>query len=304
MLTLDSQRDADIHTLADFVELLCLITLDRSVSRESVVDHVRDSGRGDGDYKVWSDSTLDDCFSHIEWRKEAFGASYPFSLSAGKTVVSGEADLTINHKFYVFLLLCANLPFFPKNTWNVLTDPFERVSYFAMRALFPESAQVVAFGKNVSDYTGPKWERINKLAADMGAYGVCDDATFRARDSGDGGIDLAAWLSLDDYERKNIPSALGQCACSRSGWSSKQSEISGDRLNEMIRPSHPWMQMIFIPHCFRDNFGRWAVRGELSRTIIIDRLRVVNNVSPEESWDQIAPPPLLEDFLSYTLDLV
>ncbi|WP_321346560.1 hypothetical protein [Halopseudomonas oceani] len=303
MMKLDSPRDLDIHTLADFVELLCLITVDRSCSRESIVDHVRDLGKKDSDYQLWTGDVLDDCFAQLEWRKEAFGDKYPFSIDCGGKVITGAEDLSADQKAYVFFLLCANLPFIDAS-YNLLTDPFERASYFAMKSIFPESAHVVAFGKNETDYTGAKWERLNQLAGHIGGEGMCDEGTFRGRDSGDGGIDLAAWLSLDDYERKNVPSALGQCACSRKNWSAKQSEISGDRLNECIHPSHPWMQLIFIPHCFRDNRGRWAVRGQLSRTIIFDRLRVIKAVSVEEHWEHIAPPELLDDFLGYRLDLV
>lgn len=299
MLNLDAPRDRDVHTIADFAEILCLVTQDRVCSGETISDQIRDVGGS----KI-SAQELDDCFNHIAWRVEAFGGSYPFSLDIGRRTISAPETLPEEHKLYVLILLCANLPFFDRQYINgSLTDAFERGSLVTLRSVFPVAAKVKAFGKNETEYRGAKWERINQLAKDIGAVGLCNEETFRARDSGDGGIDLVAWLSLDEYECRNIPSALAQCACSRLEWSRKQSEISHGRLR-YIHATHPWMQLIFIPHSFRDNRGTWAVEGEVGDTLIFDRLRIVKNISFEDDWRNIDPPEILANFLEERLDLV
>ena len=300
MLVLDRPRDTDIHTLADFAELLCLLTIDRVCSRETISDQIHDMAD-----KKLKPHELDDCFNQIAWRVEAFGDKYPFTLDEGRRILSAPEVLPDSKKPYVLLLLCANLPFFDRDRLDgSLTDAFERFSLLAMRSIFPVGANIRAFGKNETDYVGQKWERINTLAQDIGARGVCTPATFRQRDVGDGGIDLVGWLTLDPYEGRNIPSALGQCACSRSDWPKKQSDIGRDRLAYHIVPTHPWMQMIFIPHSFRDNNGVWAFDGEIGSSLVFDRLRIASSFNFDKDWAAVEPPPILAEFLDKRLDLV
>lgn len=297
MIILDKPRDSDIHTLADFSELLCLVTQDRVCSRETISDQIKDVGES----KV-READLDDCFSHIEWRSQAFGDYYPFTIDTHSRTFSAPENLSDKQRLYSLLLLCANLPFLENR--ETITDAFERIALVALKSSWPTPAKVRAFGKNETDYIGAKWERINTLASQIGGRGLCTEGTFRTKDSGDGGIDLVAWLDMDPFEPRNIPSALGQCACSRNDWVTKQTEISRDRLNGSIHPSHPWMQVIFIPHSFRNNHGAWAVDGEIASTIIFDRLRILNNFADAIDWNYLSPPPLFNNFLDHRLELV
>jgi hypothetical protein len=300
MLRLDFPRDSDTHTLADFIELLCLITPDRFCSRDYVTDYVRDVSE-----KRLEDGALDDAFAQLAWRTSAFGNAYPFSLDAHGRVLSASNDLTAAQIPYALLLLCANLPFVQnRGEMQELTDAFERASLQALRRLWPVGAVVRKFGRNQAEYTGAKWERLNALSRDIGGQAVLTSDTFRERDRGDGGVDVAAWFDLDIHEKLNIPSALGQCACSRDEWSVKQSSISGARLGIHLRPTHPWMELIFIPHSFRNNLGKWAVPGDLGQAIVMDRLRILNNLHPDEDWPEINAPAAFENFLEMRLDLV
>ncbi|MBX8621669.1 hypothetical protein K4754_06475 [Pseudomonas glycinae] len=299
MLVLDRPRDWDTHSIADFGELLCLLTPDRICSRETISDQIRDVG----DSNI-SDVQLDDCFNNIEWRASAFGDSYPFKLQPGSKTFSAPEDLNEPQTLYALTLLCANLPFV-QDRRGQLTDAFERLAFIALSKTMPIEATIRPFGKNETNYTGAKWERLNQLASHIGGYGRCQPSTFRARDSGDGGIDIASWLILDNYENRNIPSALAQCACSRSDWPAKQTEISYTRLGTYIQPTHPWMQVLFIPHCFRDNIGNWAYEGDVGMTIVYDRLRLVNLInSGEIDWAYISSPEIFIEFLEARLELV
>lgn len=298
MVTIDKPRDKDVHTLSDFAEMLCLLTPDRVCSRDSIQDHVRDAG----DARV-SDEDLDDCFTNLQWRQLAFGADYPFTLAADGRTFQAPEDLPERQRLYALLLLCSGLPYTPP-PYNPLTDAFERVALAALKSVWPAGGVIRAFGKNETEYTGPKWHRLNTLAADIGGEGRCNEHTFRDRDQGDGGIDLVAWVELDEHERWNIPSALAQCACSRENWSAKQTEISADRLGNEIHATHRWMQILFIPQCFRDSRGRWAVPGDIGQMVLFDRLRIVKQFHGNVDWAVINAPPLFATFLAQRHELV
>jgi len=304
MLKLDCPRNSDIHILADFIELLCLVTMDRVCSRDYAADYVADQFVDSGKEKQLGDGELDDAFMQIAWRIDAFGEYYPFSLDKHGRVLSGNEKLTEQQSLYAFLLLCANLPFICDRTErNELAGAFERASMQALRRLWPTKATMRRFGRNQTEYVGAKWERLNALSRDIGGQATLSAGSFRLRDSGDGGIDLVAWLDLDVYEKQNIPSALGQCACSSNDWSIKQYEISGDALG-CLHPSHPWMQLIFIPHSFRNNLGRWAVPNDVKKSILMDRLRILNNLCAGEDWLEIQAPAVFNNFLQMRLELV
>lgn len=297
MMNLDRPRDRDSHTIADYAELLCLLNVDRVCSRESIRDRIRDVG----DTRI-EDNELEDCFSQLEWRAEAFAAAYPFVVPQGRTLRAPD-NLSDWQQLYVLLLLCANLPFMRAATPE-LTVAFERIALLVLKSVWPENGTVRPFGRNATEYTGEKWERINRLAAEIGGRGVCTEHTFRPRDTGDGGIDLMAALPLDTQEPRNIPALLGQCACSRDQWVSKQTEISIDRLGNQIHPTHPWMQALMIPHSFRDSRGHWAVDGDVGRIILFDRLRILRPLGPNVDWAAIQPPQYLQTFLTERLPLV
>lgn len=297
-MNLNHPRDSDTHTIADFTEILCLLTQDRFCSGDNVRDHIRD----DGDKRPPSEDAMIDTFSQLQWRASAFGDYYPFTLRSSGRVLHAEENLTEKQKIYAFLLLCANLPFISDGLQS-LTDSFERASKIVLERIWPAAGTVKAFGKNETDFIGTKWERLNLLGMKIGGDPHLLQEQFRPRDTGDGGIDLVAWHELDTHENRHIPSALAQCACSRTEWSSKQSSISAGRLGRHLRPTHPWMEMIFIPHCFRNNAGKWAYDFDIGEPIVMDRLRLTLNLN-EGDIQHIAFPQVFQDFLNERLSLV
>ena len=298
IIKLDSPRDKDTHTLADFIELLCLIMPDGFCSSDLVEDHINDnSGK-----KIEND-LINDSFLQFQWRIKAFDKYYPFKLIEKNKVLNCSRDFSESQKLYILLLLCANLPFL-KKPYQDLTDAFERASALALKRIWPKPDYVDNFGKNITKFTGFKWEKLNQLSRKIGGKANLTENHFRPTDTGDGGIDLVAWLSLDSHEGFNIPSALAQCACSRSDWPKKQMEIAYDRLHNNLNPTSRWMELIFIPHSFRDNHGKWYTPGEIASTIVMDRLRILNCLSQENDLEVISSPDILKNFLNYKLDLV
>lgn len=299
MLTLDRPRDRDLHTLADFAELLCLVSLDRVVSVEDFRDYLFDEAN-----LRLEENVCEDTFLQIGWRSSAFGVDYPFKIATNGQSFSASEDLSEQQTAYALLLMCANLPFIPRDSRQGLTDSFERAAHCALKRIWPTHGVVRPFGKNNTDYTGTKIERLTALGINLGCRPNMGPRTFRPGDSGDGGIDLAAWVELDQAERENIPSALAQCACSRDDWSRKQAEISNGRLASLLSPRVPWLEFVCIPISFRDNNGRWAVEAEVHQSIVIDRLRLLRFLSFPEDWATIDPPAFFRLALETRLDLV
>lgn len=299
MLVLDRITNSDIHTLADFAELLCLLKPDRVLSAEDFDDHLVDAcGETRGN------RPLGDTFAHMTWRASAFGEHYPFVVASNQQSISASDPLTEQQRVYVFLLLCANLPHVARNEYKQLTDAFERLAHCALRRMWPSTGEVRAFGKNNAQYTGSKAQRMHALALELGCRPNVDSSKFRVGDSGDGGIDLAAWLELDDHEAENKFSALAQCACSRDDWSRKQFEVSFGKLGKLFNPTTPWLELLCIPICFRDNNGRWAVDGDLANVILIDRPRLLRYLDLPADWEAIEPPSILDVFLQERIELV
>lgn len=299
MLTLDRPRDNDLHTLADFAELLCLLKPDRVLSDDDLRDHLFD----EGDTRI-TDDELVDALAQISWRSGAFAAGYPFAVAAHGASFSAARALSDEQRAYVFTLLCANLAHVPRSVQASLTDAFERAALCALRRIWPVSGTVRPFGKNTSDYSGDKPTRLTALGRDIGGRPILKASQFRRGDSGDGGIDLVAWLDLDSTEKENIPAALAQCACSRHEWHRKQYEISHGALAKQLWPTAPWLEIIFIPISFRDNTGRWAVDAQVHQSIVVDRLRLLRHLDFPGDWSAIAPPPFFESFLASQLALV
>lgn len=297
MLILDRISDGDVHTLADFAELLCLLKPDRVLSADDLDDHLVDvCGEERGA------RPLSDAFAHMTWRAAAFEAYYPFAVANNQQSIISPDDLTAAQRVYVFLLLCANLPFLGP-PYNPLTDAFERLAHIALKRVSPATAEVRTFGKNNAEYTGNKSERLHKLAVDLGCRPAVDPTKFRSRDSGDGGIDLAGWLELDAHESENKITFLAQCACSRSAWPTKQFEISRGSIGKLFNPTTPWLELLCIPICFRNNNGRWAVDSEVGEIVMIDRLRLLQFIDPETDLAATQPPPLLDQFLQSRLEM-
>lgn len=267
---LDQPRDSDIHTLADFAELLCLTDLDGQSGTEYVKDQIEDNTP-----TKLSEDKLQDLMAHLKWRKDAFKKFYPFS-NFQRNSFDLDHNLTSKQKLYLALLLCANLPFIQKAHHKTLTDTFEIISYRAFMEVWSPAGIVTTFGKNTSSYTGSKAERLNQLFTNIGNISHFSPNSFRASDSGDGGIDLAAWLSLDEYQHSHHFSALAQCACSRTDWSKKQMEIKVDKFSSIAQVTNKWSEILFTPICFRGNNGEWAVAAEVANGILIDRLRIIN----------------------------
>lgn len=312
-------RDGDVHTWADYIELLAVINLDSICTVDAVLDRILDAGSVDEtDDEVGSDDSdeahdpvsprrdrrplmrgrysrrIFDAFEMLAWRASAYDGAYPFVVADDKRSISVRADLGPANYVYLFLLVAANLPFVSVGR-NQVTNAFEEIAVRVMRAVLPRDAEVHVFGKATAQrYSGSAFRKIEALAADIRASLRATESTYRASDSGDSGIDIVAWHGLND-KQGNIFVYFGQCACSRADWTKKQLSASPGNLAKQLATIPAWNTIMFVPICFRRVGGDWAVDSDVTDVVFFDRYRVIGNSSGPDVVEEVEAIKLIVD---------
>ena len=295
------------NSWADYVELVCVANVDGQVSREDIIERLarraKDLNEDDQDELVVveeleqegdEDSTepsrraevsdkwdirIQDYFKTLTLRESLYGLNYPFQIEGDS--LSLKANLSDAQLFYIYLLLCSNLYLFDDATSQKLSGCFELVSFNAFSNLLPSKAELHLFGKN-SYNTGGRygrgkfWAKLNKLIKDINAKRdpYIKKSEYSEIDTGDGGLDLVAWIPTGD----DLPSNLvffAQCACTY-GFVEKQHSSSSTRWSHLISFKNPPTNSLFIPFCFRSSDGTWIKSADIMSTFIIDRRRIIN----------------------------
>jgi len=288
---------SELHACCDYIELLCVVHCDGEISRADVLDRFRDSLDVDMSPIFDSeDSELDvidvedgspterndkferllaDWFEHLKSRQRVFGEFYPFIVTEDGDVLQRTPEVSIKHKFYLFLLLASGIRYV-MSLKPALTTCFETVSQRALAKCLPVIAEVHVFGTSAAKggrYSGNKWQKIQRLARDIRVSVKITEDKIPPNDSGDGGLDIVAWVPLAD-EADGMICVFGQCACTED-WVVKQHSSSYETWNAMLSlPTRPY-NIVFIPFFFRDSIGGWWRPQDIHRTVLMDRLRLV-----------------------------
>ena len=115
-----------IHHWADYVELLCLVNIDNTISKADLMSRIPKrmddlhEGNGDDEADVDPDAApspaerddrwqqrIDDWFKHLAYRHQVFGEAYPFIL--GTNELARRSRLNMRSRLYISLLLSSNL---------------------------------------------------------------------------------------------------------------------------------------------------------------------------------------------------
>ena len=284
----------DVHVWADFVELLCLVNIDKTTTRGDVLDRVRTlandlpEGINPDEDDLAVDEELGDLapaevndkwveyaeewFLHLLYRVFAFDERYPFTLANSLDALQLKENLTPDQKLYIFLLLCANLRYC-KGSMSALTQAFEQLSARAMKGYFSGNAEVHVFGTSAESggrYSGSLFQKIQKLAEDLGETVLISEAALPRSDAGDGGLDIVGWVPLGDINSHRIV-IFGQCACT-SEWNVKQYSSTEKRWRQMMTIGAGANSVVFIPHCLRLTDGEWHRIGDIA-SVMVDRQR-------------------------------
>ena len=300
----------DTHVWVDFVELLCLVNLDRNATKGDVLDRVRtlsgDLPEGvDPDADETPDDGLldsvapaeindrwsgyaDEWFQHLFYRSKAFHDAYPFTLVDTADVLQLKDNLTVSQKLYLFLLLCANLRYCMEFEPD-LTAAFEQLSKEAMKSYFSEKAEVHIFGTSETGnrrYSGNLYKKIVELAKDLRDKVVVEEASLPASDTGDGGLDIVSWVSMGDSNSHRIV-AFGQCACTEE-WDIKQFSSNVERWRGFMSLRSGVTNVLFIPHCLRGSDGEWHRPADIS-SVMVDRQRFLYSLANQENLLEAKP---------------
>lgn len=301
----DLPKSSDTYLWCDYIELLCITSVDKRFSLGEVIELVNDARDISASFvedDIDEDSDEDELpapidvetdspqsqdivearmarvFPSFAFRKEVFGASYPFFVDPKGREISLKKRLSLPQKLYLQLLLSSSLRYIPEKRRHELTKPFEKVAKVIFSCLLPKGWQVHEFGAaSTKRYTGHLYDRLLKLAADLRGELKARRKDFKSRNSGDGGLDLVAWHPLGD-ERVGIPIALAQCGCSATDWPLKSLEASPSRLRPHLHIHHPWATYYFMPIDLAEADGSsmdWQQRIKLTESITIDRLRLI-----------------------------
>ncbi len=299
------------HMWVDYIELLCLVNASRTVSRADVLDRVRereDLGELSGGYQDHGDNDLsdldiesefvgydelgdpaaeiddrwnqrvDDWFVHLSYREGAFDDFYPFVLNEENSEISLISELTTKHILYLFLLFSTNTRYIdPKSDRQTFYNDFEIVSLEALQQCLPLGAEAHVFGSNPRNNgryrEATLFKRIMALATDLRERVLIEESDLSPHDHGDGGLDLVAWIPMNDGVNRTIV-VFGQCSCSATDWEKKQLSASHEAWRDRISLPVSTNNMAFIPLCLRNSQGGWHDKSSIS-SILIDRLRFV-----------------------------
>jgi hypothetical protein len=297
-------RQFDVHHWADWVELCCVENLDGSITRKEMERRLRlkrslqtkkvkiseeapetdqttlDAAPEDEDI-IETEEGLEevaDWFKHLETRSKFLGDAYPFSVNENGTRLDFTSKLTENHWIYLSLLMMANLHYFGEIE-STLTSDFEQMCSEALKQFFPTTAEVHVFGKGraaASRYTGNIFQRIEKLAGDLSGNLIAKQEDFPPTSTGDAGLDLIAWVPLDDPAPGRF-AIFGQCACTPE-WTSKQHSSAPPNwcAGKMHLQIHP-VNAVFTPFYLRDLDGEWhRPATDFGPYLHIDRLRLTS----------------------------
>jgi hypothetical protein len=218
-------------------------------------------------------------FQMMSERSDALGDNYPFVID-NQTMSIQRLDRTDGRLLYVFYLACTSLSFVSGTTMQALTSHFEAVSAEVLRSMLPPPFEIdlygTARGLGSSRFTGVPFKRIEQLSRATHGFVSCDPGDFHPMDRADNGLDLVAWLPMEDAG-KGAPSYFCQCACGDK-WEGKQYEAGYDRWKEFIALTSPPTKVTFIPHYFRRLGEDWWAPGDVSG-VVIDRLRAMRFAS-------------------------
>jgi hypothetical protein len=231
------------------------------------------------------DTRGNDWFSHLEYRAGAFAEFYPFRVIKGGTVLvlTGSKDrMSLQRKLYIFLLLASNLRYFSEADRTAIASIFEIASFHALQTYLPSGGRVHMFGKHGLNRSGryssgTLWQKLNRMADDIRAKVICEKSDFKPTNTGDAGLDLLAWLPLEEDSslRRGFIIVFGQCACTH-GWVEKQFETSYDIWKDFMSFTIYPVRLTFIPYCFRKSSGVWHDYTKIHATVVVDRLRLIS----------------------------
>ncbi|MBL0128298.1 MAG: hypothetical protein IPP83_12800 [Flavobacteriales bacterium] len=312
ILQFPSYNKFDKHLLVDFIELRCIMNLDRSIVLSELKDifTIEDgevnlnfdldaaSESSIADQHDRNEGLLVDLFRHMHSRQKHYDDRYPFTVKDGEIALKETLD--DGHMAYLYLLLCSHLKYIAKEHHANLTSEFEYVSLKCLEKLLVEHYRIFIFGKNSkirSDrYKGNAIRRLEILAEDLGGILRVGAADFPTTSTGDSGIDIIGWFNPWD-QTKTQPVLVAQCKCSDE-WPVVKDARS--RLHELMHLNDEVSNYFMIPFHYRKTSNDWHNAASAGRKCLIDRERFIKSF-PLEAFKECKSFALVKDFVQARL---
>lgn len=280
---------------ADYLELLCLASKDHELSASDAQDRflspetddlIDPEGNDDSETSLdglsldgkqakW-EKRLSDYYNICKHRAAFYKDRYPFEVSSD--FIKCRDGFSREQQVYLFLLFCSNLPVLSRSDRTFFTSSFERIAKAALEKVIPSSSICKAFGKGseaIPAYAGQIFDKITKLAEDLGCSVKAKKSDYASTDTGDTGLDLVAFQKFGDAANR-FPLIFCQCTC-EADWFHKQCESSFNSWKSKIDIWQTFLNFVFIPHCYRNASGDWHAESEIYQDVVLfDRFRILN----------------------------
>ena len=233
------------------------------------------------------DDDFVDLFSLFESRAGWYGDAYPFDVDYDDKQLNLKSNLTELNKLYIFFVMCTRNEKIIYNG-NILESDFEHVSTLALKKYLPSHASVYHFGKSSYQedrYFGKLTEKISLLAEDIKCETAYDASDFSVNDTGDGGLDVVAWVPFpgDHDNYMHIQVFLGQCAIGKK-WKDKHHDV--EKMKSNIHFPLGTVSMMYVSHDLRKDNGKFKKSASRAH-LLFDRLRLMKLVGRDEQLMQI-----------------
>lgn len=302
----------NINKWADYIEALCLASIDKIITADdiydklygdksddesstSTIEYETEDGESDIDEYITESSSeksdvrqskINDVFEFLISRESLFKENYPFKISLGPRYIELNKKISMRQYSYLGLLISSNLDYFSYFKSD-LTINFELNSLFVFKKLFPENAKIEYFGKGASRnsvFSANKLiDRIKQLSEVLKfpLAPIFNEDEIGHNNTGDGGLDLVGWYDIADDNSGKIIN-FGQCACGKD-WFDKQFDISISKWKNYIHPLHPILTTLITPSSYRKYDGTWYNNMKIYDCIIIDRSRFLKSLRKKEN---------------------
>lgn len=297
---------------ADYVELLCLCSQNGCVSSANIQTYTQEAFDTQADFQsddedmegVKADPEVlddqiakhwDDIYRRLQARTQSW-ASWPFHLE-GAVLTSKFDETNPEHRLYVALLIASSLRLCEKTRSGEITSAFEEISFHWLQRSLSSHWEVRPFGAHQrlpGSYKGTLKAKLEALSNDIQATLIPNADDDDTRNTGDGGIDLVAWMKMGD-QRGNLPVIFGQCACSPKDWEYKQLIVTQASVGARIHVQHPAAAYCFVPHDLHRNDTAWQRASHVLRTVVIDRARILHLFRETQSWNGIPDWPFVQE---------
>ena len=269
----------DVVDLADCIELTVALNddYDGQLTRADFIQVVQSDILLLGEQVDDLNEPFEGAMALIKNRALWFGEIYPFKQDDGGVQFAPSRTSKKHYLSYLFLLACSCHNRIPSLKYSLRVE-FENLCKEAMRALFPDWAEVFLFSQNSEDRKILGWsvrEAIPALAQKLNAQVYQEEIDKLPDTQRECGIDLIAICSFGD-ELEYPFFAFAQCTVTKEEWWNKKHEAqSGHALSGFVRLDTYHTNFLLIPHFPRIKLTEW--REDRSRTvgcILCDRYRI------------------------------